>query len=132
MEAATIRMRTRDGREIEGSDLGEVAKELRVNIAPGFKSRRPKTRPDPEMDAAADKACGAAAAELRQFVERVERLEAEKRDIADGIGEVYAEAKGRGYDVKALRHIVKLRRLDRDALAEFEAVVDTYRAALGI
>lgn len=70
--------------------------------------------------------------ELRQIVERIEHLEAEKRDIADQIKEVYAEAKGRGYDATALRQIVALRRKDKDELAEQEAVLEIYKSALGM
>ncbi|WP_287885699.1 MULTISPECIES: DUF2312 domain-containing protein [Paracoccus] len=70
--------------------------------------------------------------ELRQFVERIEHLEAEKRDIAEQIKEVYAEAKGRGYDGAALRQIVALRRKDKDQVAEQEAVLELYKSALGM
>lgn len=70
--------------------------------------------------------------ELRQIVERIEHLEAEKRDIADQIKEVYAEAKGRGYDATALRQIIALRRKDKDELAEQEAVLELYKSALGM
>lgn len=70
--------------------------------------------------------------ELRQIVERIEHLESEKRDIADQIKEVYAEAKGRGYDATALRQIVALRRKDKDELAEQEAVLELYKSALGM
>jgi uncharacterized protein (UPF0335 family) len=73
-----------------------------------------------------------AAQELRQFVERYERLEAEKKDIADQMKEVLAEAKGRGYDTKALRKIIALRKRDKADLAEEEAVLDLYKAALGM
>ncbi|MEJ6402455.1 DUF2312 domain-containing protein [Yoonia sp. 2307UL14-13] len=73
-----------------------------------------------------------AADELRQFVERIERLEQEKKDIADQIKEVYAESKGRGYDQKALRALVSLRKRDRDEVAEQEAVLDMYKQALGM
>ncbi|MBT0780537.1 DUF2312 domain-containing protein [Paracoccus sp. pheM1] len=73
-----------------------------------------------------------AAEELRQFVERIEQLESEKRDISDQIKEVYAEAKGRGYDGPALRQIVALRRKDKDQVAEEEAVLEIYKAALGM
>lgn len=73
-----------------------------------------------------------AAEELRQFIERYERLDQEKRDIAEQQKEVMAEAKGRGYDVKALRTIVALRRRDKDDIAEEEAVLDLYKAALGM
>ncbi|ABL71804.1 DUF2312 domain-containing protein [Paracoccus denitrificans] len=70
--------------------------------------------------------------ELRQFVERIEHLEQEKRDIAEQIKEVYAEAKGRGYDGAALRQIVALRRKDKDQVAEQEAVLELYKSALGM
>lgn len=70
--------------------------------------------------------------ELRQFVERIERLDAEKRDIADQQKEVMAEAKGRGYDTKVMRKIVSLRRRDRDEIAEEEAVLELYKEALGM
>ncbi len=73
-----------------------------------------------------------AADELRQIVERIEQLEAEKKDIAEQIKEVYAEAKGRGYDTKALRSIVSLRKKDRDEVAELEAILDMYKTALGM
>jgi len=68
--------------------------------------------------------------DLRQIIERIERLEAEKADIADMAKEVYAEAKGRGYDTKALRKVIARRKRDRDDLAEEEAVIEMYEAAL--
>lgn len=71
-------------------------------------------------------------AELRQFVERIERLEAEKKDIAEQIKEVFAESKGRGYDQKALRAVLTLRKKDKDEIAEQEAVVEMYKEALGM
>ena len=69
--------------------------------------------------------------ELRQFVERVEALNVEKSEIADQIKEVYAEAKGRGYDTVVLRHIVARRKKNPDSIAEFEAVLELYLSALG-
>ena len=72
------------------------------------------------------------AGELRQFVERIERLEMEKKDIADQIKEVYSESKARGYDVKALRSIISLRKRDKDDIAEQEAVIEMYKEALGM
>ncbi len=75
---------------------------------------------------------GIAAEELRQIVERYEHLEAEKRDIAEQMKEVMAEAKGRGYDTRALRKIIALRKRDKADLAEEEAVIDLYKAALGM
>lgn len=73
-----------------------------------------------------------AAAELRQFVERIERLEAEMKDLQDDRKEVYAEAKGRGYDTKVIRAIVARRKKDKEAVAEFEAVMELYMASLGM
>ena len=70
--------------------------------------------------------------EVRQFIERIERLEAEKKDIAEQIKEVFSEAKGRGYDTPALREVLKLRKKDKDALSEFEAVVEMYKEAVGM
>jgi uncharacterized protein (UPF0335 family) len=70
--------------------------------------------------------------ELRQFIERVERLEAEKKDIADQQKEVYAEASARGYDTKVMRKIVALRKRDSDDIAEEEALLELYREALGM
>ena len=72
------------------------------------------------------------AAELRQFVERYERLEAEKQDIADQQKEVKAEAKARGYDTKVMMKIIALRKRDPDDIAEEEAVEQMYRDALGM
>ena len=73
-----------------------------------------------------------ASQELRQFIERVERLEAEKKDIADGLKEVMAEAKGRGYDTKVMRKVISLRKRDANDIAEEEAILDMYKAALGM
>jgi len=72
------------------------------------------------------------AAELRQFIERFEHLESEKQDIADQQKEVMTEAKGRGYDTKVIRLIIKQRKRDKDAIAEEEAVLEIYKAALGM
>ena len=70
--------------------------------------------------------------ELRQFIERYEQLEAEKKDVADQQKELMAEAKGRGYDTRAMRKIVALRKKTPDELAEEEAVLDVYKQALGM
>ena len=75
---------------------------------------------------------GVAGEELRQFIERYERLEAEKRDIVDGQKEIMAEAKGRGYDTKVIRKVIALRKRDADDIAEEEAVLEMYKAALGM
>ena len=73
-----------------------------------------------------------AADELRTFVERVERLDAEKSDIADQTKEVMSEAKGRGYDTKVIRKLVALRKKDPADISEEEAVLELYREALGM
>ena len=74
---------------------------------------------------------GVAAERLRSFLERVERLEEEKAVIAGDIKEVYAEAKGEGYDTKILRQIIRLRKMDRAERQEQEALLDLYLSALG-
>lgn len=71
-------------------------------------------------------------AELRQFIERAEQLSAEKKDITDQEKELFAEAKGRGYETKVMRKVIRDRKIARDALAEFEAIEDMYRNALGM
>jgi uncharacterized protein (UPF0335 family) len=68
----------------------------------------------------------------RTIVERIERLEEEKKTISDDIRDVYAEAKGNGYDVKALRTIVRLRKQDANERAEQETILETYMQALGM
>ena len=70
--------------------------------------------------------------ELRQFIERIERLDAEKKDLAEQQKEVMAEAKGRGYDTKVLRKLIFIRRRDADDIAEEEAVMEMYKEALGM
>jgi uncharacterized protein (UPF0335 family) len=68
---------------------------------------------------------------LRLFLERVERLEEEKKEIADQVKEVYAEAKGEGYDTKVMRQIVRLRKMDRNDRQEQEALLELYLSAIG-
>jgi uncharacterized protein (UPF0335 family) len=69
---------------------------------------------------------------LRSFVERVERLEEEKKALSDDIKEVYAEAKGEGFDVKTMRQIVRLRKMDKADYQEAEAMLELYKRALGM
>ena len=80
-------------------------------------------------DASAD-GYAVTADELRQLVERIERLEQEKKDIAEQVAEVFAEAKGRGYDTKVMRKVIALRRRDAGDVAEEEAILDVYKQAL--
>ncbi|MGR3436616.1 MAG: DUF2312 domain-containing protein [Shimia sp.] len=70
--------------------------------------------------------------ELRQFIERYERLEAEKQEVAEQQKEVMAEAKGRGYDTKVMRKLIALRKRDKDDIAEEEAMLEMYKEALGM
>lgn len=70
--------------------------------------------------------------ELRQFIERLERLDAEKKDIAEQQKEVMAEAKGRGYDTKVIRKLIALRKRDKDDIDEEEAILEMYKEALGM
>lgn len=73
-----------------------------------------------------------AADELRLLIERIERLEEDKKGIADDIRDVYSEAKARGYDAKIMRQVVRLRKMDKHARQEMEALLDTYLNALGL
>ena len=79
-----------------------------------------------------DTVSGAAADQLRAFIERIERLEEEKKAIADDIKDVYAEAKGTGFDAKIIRKIVSLRKKDVAERQEEEAILDLYMKALGM
>ncbi|SMX42979.1 DUF2312 domain-containing protein [Actibacterium lipolyticum] len=83
-------------------------------------------------DTVSDTTYRVTADELRQFIERIERLDAEKKDIAEQQKEVMAEAKGRGYDTKVIRKVIALRKRDRDDIAEEEAVLEMYKEALGM
>lgn len=83
-------------------------------------------------DKGSDATYSVAADELRQFIERYEHLEAEKQDIAEQQKEVMAEAKGRGYDTAVMRKIIAMRKRDKDDLAEEEAILEMYKAALGM
>ena len=69
---------------------------------------------------------------LRLFIERIERLEEEKKAIADDVRDVYSEAKANGYDTKTMRAIVRLRRMETHTRQEMDALLDTYRTALGL
>ena len=70
--------------------------------------------------------------ELRQFIEQIEQLEAEKKDISEQIRDIYAESKARGYDQKALKTIIALRKKSADQRQEDDAILDIYKAALGM
>lgn len=70
--------------------------------------------------------------QLKAFVERIERLEEEKKSLGDDVKEIYAEAKGTGFDAKALRTLIRMRKMDTDERKESEAILETYMLALGM
>ena len=75
---------------------------------------------------------GIAGERLRSLIERIERLEEEKRTLAADIKEVYAEAKGTGFDTKIMRQLIRIRRMDKDDVDEQETLLDIYKRALGM
>ncbi|MDX2103727.1 MAG: DUF2312 domain-containing protein [Alphaproteobacteria bacterium] len=75
---------------------------------------------------------GIAAEQLRSFIERIERLEEEKKALQSDIKDIFAEAKGNGFDVKIMRQILKLRKMDQAEVDEQETLLDVYRQALGM
>lgn len=79
-----------------------------------------------------DRTQSVAAGQLRSFIERIERLEEEKKTISDDIKDVYAECKGAGFDTKAVRVIIRLRKKEENERKEEEAMIELYRDALGI
>lgn len=85
-----------------------------------------------DKETGAEVAQTVAAGQLRAFIERVERLEEEKKTIAQDISEIYSECKGTGFDVKAVKQLVRLRKQDQAERQEAEAILDLYKAALGM
>jgi uncharacterized protein (UPF0335 family) len=75
---------------------------------------------------------GVAAERLKSFIERIERLEEEKAALAADIREIYSEAKGTGFDTKVMRQIVRLRKMEEADRQEMQAILDTYKRALGL
>ena len=75
---------------------------------------------------------GIAGDRLKSFIERIERLEEERKTLSDDIKEVYAEAKGTGFDTKIMRQLIRLRKMDKDDLDEQETLLDVYKRALGM
>ena len=93
----------------------------------------PRNSDDNDMsDEITDTSQTVAAGQLRAFIERIERLEEEKKTISDDIKDIYSEAKGTGFDVPALRQLVRLRKKDQSEREEAEAILDLYKAALGM
>lgn len=101
-------------------------------MAAATDGRGSRMKADPEFDEAATHAYKVTAAELRAFIERYERLEAEKKDIADQQKEVMAEARGRGYDAKCVRKIIAERKREPADVSEEQAILQLYREALGM
>lgn len=87
---------------------------------------------DPMFDTSPAKMEAAAVKALRLFIERIERLEEERKGIAEDIRDVYSEAKANGYDAKIMRMIVRLRKMETHTRQEQDAILETYRAALGL
>ncbi|MDM7255433.1 MAG: DUF2312 domain-containing protein [Paracoccus sp. (in: a-proteobacteria)] len=79
-----------------------------------------------------DDSYNVAADELRQFIEQYEQLESEKKDVTERQKELMAEAKARGYDTKVMKKVIALRKRDKDDIAEEEAILEMYKAALGM
>lgn len=97
-----------------------------MNALPGMPGWRPP------VDEITDSSQTVAVGQLRSLVERIERLEEEKRTISDDIKDIYAEAKGNGFDTKAIRTIIALRKKDAAERDEEETILDLYKAALGM
>lgn len=85
-----------------------------------------------EISASNDVGPSGGPARLKSIIERIEKLEEEKTAIAADIKDVYAEAKGTGFDVKTIRKVIRLRKMDSNKLAEEDALLETYRAAVGV
>lgn len=93
---------------------------------------KPSFKDDPDFRKHNQSAYAVTADELRQFIERFEQLEAEKKDVATQQKELMGEAKGRGYDTRVMRKIIAMRKRKPDELAEEEAVLELYKTALGM
>ncbi len=116
----------------DGQTKPPFTMEMLGKVVDQVKDKKGRMKETAADEAVRDQATSVAAEELRQFIERFERLEAEKKDITDGQKEVMAEAKGRGYDTKVLRKIIAIRKRDANDLAEEQAVMDLYMTALGM
>jgi uncharacterized protein (UPF0335 family) len=105
-------------------------------LTPGAREGSIPRRPNPHAfrpeEIPLSTPAGFAADQLKSFVERIERLEEEKQTIQDDIKDVYAEAKGTGFDVKILRQVIRLRKQDKSEREEQEAVLELYLQALGM
>lgn len=105
---------------------------IAAGVEKALRKKRAPMKDDRDFAQHNSKAYDVTADELRQFIERFEQLEVEKKEIADQQKEVMAEAKTRGYDTKVLRKIIALRKRKPDDVAEEDAILDTYKIALGM
>lgn len=131
----TMRLQMPDGSmssEFTSKDLEGLRKHLEKRLEEKERAGRLPVKETPEDVAVRGDAYRVTAEELRSLIERIERLEAEKRDLQDGIKEVFAEAKGRGYDTKVMRKVIALRKRTPDDIAEEEAILEMYKQALGM
>lgn len=114
-------------------DRNDIAKAMRDrHEEQRRKQGKPPMKHDPTFEKAADRAYRVTADELRQFVERFERLDLEKKEISDQQKVVMAEAKARGYDTKIVRKVIALRKKTSDEIADEQAVLEMYKEALGM
>ncbi len=126
----TIRITTSDGKSTGDVPMSVVKSALKV--VQGGKDETADTEMFTPDETGETVAQTVAAGQLRSFIERIERLEEEKKTIADDIKEVFAEAKGTGFDTKAIRTLIRLRKKDQAERQEEEAILDLYKAALGM
>ncbi len=114
---------------------GQGGKRLELRLVPAPTKKGKAPRPDPIQSntvAVSDGGEVVAADLLRQLIERVERLEEEKRGLLEDIKEVFSEAKAQGFDVKTMKQVIKLRNMEKHKRDEAEALLETYLASLGM
>jgi uncharacterized protein (UPF0335 family) len=116
---------------IEGLRVLETPAALTPEQIAAMQKKKPNPQA-PEFQSVNDHNYSVTADELRQFIERAEQLASEKKDIAEQEKELFAEAKGRGYDTKVMRKVIALRKRKPDEIAEEEAALEMYKAALGM
>lgn len=132
-EGATVQLTLSDGTTTGPVDMAHMKAALEVmKDADRARRKAPPMKETEEDRKVSSDAYSITADELRQFIERFEQLEAEKKDVAEQQKELMAEAKGRGYDTKVMRKVVALRKRKADDIAEEESILDMYKAALGM
>ena len=111
---------------------GSGSEPIKSELESAARKGRVPMKQDADFVAHNDQAYSVTADELRSFIERFEQLESEKKDVNEQQKELMAEAKGRGYDTKVMKKVIALRRRKPDDIAEEEAIMDMYKAALGM